>query len=81
LPLEGVGDVESVGEVHWSGFDEGSEEMEVSVFVRVVEGSFAKREKFGSDDSVNHMAFKPSHRLGFCNDYDVLVWNGQRGPR
>jgi hypothetical protein len=37
----------------------------------------AKREKFRSDDFVNHVALQSSHRLSFGYHYDVLIWRYQ----
>lgn len=77
LALERVGNVERVGEEERAGLDERLEETEVVVFVGVVQRLFAQGEELGSDDSVNHVAFDPTHRLGLCDDNDVLVFTCQ----
>lgn len=73
LALEAIGEVDRVGEVHGAGSNEGLEDQEELVLVRVVDLSLAHGKKIGRDDLVDHVASEAAHRDGLGDDDDVLV--------
>ena len=74
LALEGVGDVEGVGEEQRGRLDERLEQAEVVVLVGVVQRLLAQGQELGGHYLVDHVALYPAHGLGLGNDDDVLVF-------
>lgn len=73
LPLEAVGEIDRVGEVHGPRLDEGLEDQKEFILVWIADLSFAHGEDVGGDDLVDHVALKPTHGLSFGDDDDILV--------
>lgn len=73
LTLDTVGQVGRVGKVQRCLSQEGLEEVDEGVFVRIVDLSLAHGENLGRNDLVDHLPLEPANGVGFADDDDILV--------
>ena len=78
MTLEGVCEVESVGEVERTGFERVLEKVDIRVLVGVMEGPFTQGQKIGGEDLMDDGAFDFADRLALVDDNDISIYSVER---